>query len=125
MNAQAPRSCIECGKTLRGRIDKKFCDDYCRNSYNNRQKANSTHHSAVREINNALLKNRKVLESLLPREEETGRASKEKLQRLGFLFKYLTHIYTTKAGKIYYYCYDYGYLPLDNDWFLLVRERGE
>ena len=52
-------------------------------------------------------------------------ANKDKLQRLGFQFKYLTHIYTTKTGKTYYYCYDYGYLPLDNDWFLIVKKKEE
>ena len=31
--------CLACGKPLKGRIDKKFCDDYCRNNYNNQQKA--------------------------------------------------------------------------------------
>jgi hypothetical protein len=50
---------------------------------------------------------------------------KEKLLQKGFLFKYITHLYTTKEGKVYYYCYDYGYLPLDNDWYLIVRRKEE
>jgi hypothetical protein len=25
------KKCLACGKQLKGRIDKKFCDDYCRN----------------------------------------------------------------------------------------------
>lgn len=119
------RSCLTCGKTLRGRADKKFCDDYCRNNYNNQLKAKNINSGIVRNINNALLKNRKVLESILPPEEETAKANKEKLIGLGFQFKYLTHTYTTKTGKQYSYCYDYGYLPLDNDWFLVVRKKEE
>ena len=119
------KKCLACGKQVFGRSDKKYCNDYCRNNYNNGQKAKGSHSSLVRNINNALLKNRKVLESVLPEGEETAKASKEKLLRLGYLFKYLTHIYTTKTGKTYYYCYDYGYLPLDNDWFLVVRKREE
>jgi hypothetical protein len=35
----------------------------------------------------------------LPGTEETAKASKDKLQRLGFHFKYLTHIYTTKPAR--------------------------
>lgn len=119
------RVCLDCGKPLKGRVDKKFCDDYCRNNYNNQQKAKGTHSSLVRNINNALLKNRKVLESILPADEETAKASKEKMIRLGFQFKYLTHTYTTKSGKTYFYCYDHGYLPLDNDWYLIVRKKEE
>lgn len=117
--------CLACGKPLKGRIDKKFCDDYCRNNYNNQQKAKGSHSSLVRNINNALLKNRKILESILPDTEETAKANREKLMRRGFQFKYLTHIYTTKSGKTYFYCYDYGYLPLDNDWFLIVKQKEE
>ena len=30
------RLCLECGDHLKGRIDKKFCSDYCRNSFNNK-----------------------------------------------------------------------------------------
>ena len=30
------RECLECGEPLKGRVDKKFCSDYCRNSHNNK-----------------------------------------------------------------------------------------
>lgn len=117
--------CLSCNQKLHGRTDKKFCNDYCRNNYNNQQKAKGSHSSYVRNINNTLLKNRKILESILPDGEETAKANKDKLQRLGFHFKYLTHAYTTKTGKTYFYCYDYGYLPLDNDWYLIVKKKEE
>ena len=119
------RNCFACGRALRGRADKKFCDDNCRNNYNNQQKAKGNYSSFVRNINNTLVKNRKILESLLPDSEEMAKANKDKLQRLGFQFKYLTHLYTTKTGKTYYFCYDYGYLPLENDWYLIVRRKED
>lgn len=125
MTAPDNKTCLACGKPLKGRVDKKFCDDYCRNGYNNLQKAKGVHSSYVRNINNTLLKNRKILESILPDGEETAKANKDKLQRLGFHFKYLTHLYTTKTGKTYCYCYDYGYLPLENDWFLIVKKKED
>ena len=118
-----PKNCLACDKPLKGRSDKKFCDDYCRNNYNNQLK--SITNNQVRNINNALSKNRRILEELLPPGEETAKANKEKLLQKGFLFKYVTHLYTTKTGKTYYYCYDYGYLPLDNDWYLIVRRKEE
>ena len=73
------KKCLACSKPLKGRIDKKFCDDYCRNSYNNQQKAKGSHSSYVRNINNALLKNRKILETILLVTEETAKANKDKL----------------------------------------------
>ena len=29
-------TCPECGDKLKGRADKKFCSDACRNAYNNK-----------------------------------------------------------------------------------------
>jgi len=125
MSQSETKTCLACNKPLKGRSDKKFCDDYCRNNYNNQQKAKGNYSSYVRNINNTLLKNRKILESILPETEETAKANKEKLQRLGFNFKYLTHTYITRTGKTYFYCYDYGYLSLENDWYLIVKRKEE
>lgn len=119
------KTCLACNAVLRGRVDKKFCNDYCRNNYNNIQKSRGSQSALIRTVNAALLKNRKVLASVLPENEETAKANKDKLLRLGFQFKYLTHHYTTKTGKTYHYCYDYGYLPLDNDWFLIVKKKDD
>ena len=77
MTETESKTCLACGKTLKGRIDKKFCDDYCRNNYNNQQKAKGNHSAFVRNINNALLKNRKILESLKGDKEEHVKANKD------------------------------------------------
>lgn len=113
------RQCLTCAEEVFGRIDKKFCSDQCRNSYNN--KLNSDSSNYVRNINNILRKNRRILEQLTPNEK--SKAKKEKLVSLGFNFNYFTSIYTTKDNRTYYYCYDYGYLELDKDWFALVKKK--
>ena len=118
-----PKLCLACNKPVKGRTDKKFCDDYCRNNYNNELKADTN--NLVRNINNALGKNRRILESLLPPKEDMVKTTKDKLMQKGFQFKYITHTYTNKKGNTYFFCYDYGYLPLDNDWFLIVKRREE
>ena len=125
MPAFETKNCLSCGKPLKGRADKKFCDDYCRNNYNNQQKAKGSHSNYVRNINNALLKNRKILESLLSDTAKTTKTNKEKLLQLGFQFKHITHFFTNKEGNTYFYCYDYGYLPTGNDWYLIVRWKEE
>jgi predicted nucleic acid-binding Zn ribbon protein len=58
------RKCKECGQVLNGRKDQKFCSDYCRNTYNNRQNEDAT--AYVRRINNILRKNRRILASMNP-----------------------------------------------------------
>jgi hypothetical protein len=116
------RKCLACDKNLQGRADKKFCNDYCRNAYNNQLKSSGT--STIRNINNILLKNRRILEHVVG-QEDMGKTNKEKLLQQGFRFNYLTHTYTNKKGNIYSFCYEYGYLPLEHDWFLVVRRKEE
>lgn len=119
------RSCHSCGSPLRGRVDKKFCNDNCRNNFNNEQKTRNGYSPVIRNINNALLKNRRILANVLTDRMETVRANRDKLLRMGFHFGYQTHVYTTKTGRRYYYCYDYGYLALENDWYLIVKKKEE
>jgi len=123
MNQEAGRECLTCGKILRGRSDKKFCDDYCRNVYNNQLKA-VTHH-LVRNVNHALGKNRRILDELAGAGSHVTRVSREKLLEKGFLFKYITHLYTTRKGATFFCCYDLRYLPLEHDWYLVVRSGEE
>ena len=117
------RKCLSCDKTLKGRIDKKICDDYCRNNYNNLQKTQGAHNAFIRTVNNTLLKNRKILENLLPEAEEMAKTTHDKLLQKGFAFKYHTHTYKNKKEQTYFFCYDFGYLPLDNNWYLVVKRN--
>lgn len=118
-----PKLCLTCNKPLKGRTDKKFCDDYCRNNFNNQLKADTT--NLVRNVNNALGKNRRILESFFSPDEEMAKTTKDKLLQKGFQFKYITNIYNNKKGNTYFFCYDLGYLPLENDWYLLVKRKEE
>jgi len=118
---QEKRLCLNCGKPIQGRVDKKFCDDSCRNTYNNRQ--NAANVNLIRNINNTLKKNRNILESLIPTNEELTKTTRERLTRAGFNFRFFTHSYQNKKGNNYHYCYDYGYLALEGDWFLIVRGK--
>ncbi len=117
------KTCLQCQKPIRGRTDKKFCDDYCRNAHNNALK--SVPYNLVRNINNQLAKNRRLLAEVIPEGEELGKTPKDKLLAKGFSFKYLTHTYANKKGNTYFFCYDYGYLPLEGDWLLVVHRREE
>jgi hypothetical protein len=115
--------CLFCKKPVKGRSDKKFCDDYCRAAFNNDLK--SAANNNIRNVNNALGKNRRILESLLPDGDATAKASRDKMIEKGFQFKYHTHLYNTKTDKTYFYCYEYGYLPLENNWYLIVKRNEE
>ncbi len=114
-----PKVCLECGTELIGRVDKKFCNDLCRNVYHNKQ--NKDANEFVRKVNTILRKNRRVLEKLNPGEK--SKTTKEELLLNGFNFYYYTNIYTTKQGKTYYFVYDHGYLELEDEEYALVRKK--
>ncbi len=113
------KRCLECGEVILGRSDKKFCSDACRNAYNNRKNKISV--NLIRNINNRLKKNWRILEKLNP--EDKTKVHKTKLENEGFDFNYFTGIYTTKKGATYYFVYDQGYLDIGNDFFMLVKRK--
>lgn len=103
----ATKKCLSCGKPLTGRIDKKYCDDQCRSSYNNRSR--KSHERRIMETYRRLRRNRTILKSLCP----TGKATvrKETLMEMEFDFGIFTSIFPSK-GKVYYFSHEYGYMPL-------------
>lgn len=111
------RKCPECQREIIGRADKRFCNDFCRNAYNN--KLNRDNKNMIRNVNNHLRKNYRILEDLNPKEKT--KTTKSKLIERGFDFQYITSIYTTKAGTVYYFVYNQGYLPLENEFYALVK----
>ena len=113
-------TCPECGDKLKGRADKKFCSDACRNAYNN--KLNSDANSLVRNTNNALRKNRRILESFWIDGNDYTTVTLAQLSKEAFDFNYCTQVHTTKTGNVYYYMYDYGYRKLEDDKYLIVQK---
>lgn len=113
--------CLDCGAPIRGRSDKRFCDDACRNSYNNR--INSTSSIFMRKVNSTLRKNRRILEELLGT-EKTIKVSREHLLRKGLNFDYFTNQIVNVKGQVYNFVYEYGYLDLEENTFLIVRHKG-
>lgn len=113
------RKCLECNEPIKGRIDKKFCTDYCRNTYNN--KVNKESKNLIRNTNNRLRKNYKILCEL--NLSGKTKVTRTKLYNKGFDFNFFTSIYKTKSGNVYFYLYDQGYLALENDYFLLIKKE--
>lgn len=111
------RNCLECGDTFKGRSDKKFCSDMCRNAYNNRE--NNYTNNTIKRVNLILRKNRKILADLNPDGKTT--VNGKKLRDLGYNFDYFTNIYRTRNGNEYHFCYEQGYIKLDKDFYTLVR----
>lgn len=111
------KHCLDCDTIINGRSDKKFCSDQCRTSYNNKIKIEVA--SSLKVINKILKQNRGILEKLCVNGK--AKINKIKLVQHGFNFTYFTHLYETQKGQTYKFCYEFGYLALEQDWFLLVK----
>lgn len=120
MNAEA-RICPTCGSNVKGRADKRFCNDYCRNNYNNQLNSDSINY--VRNVNNILRRNRRILEETMEGVEKATARSKAELAKKGYRFDFFTSIFTNKEKETYYYCYDYGYKEIEQEKCIIVRKK--
>lgn len=112
------KMCLECGEKIVGREDKKFCSDGCRNAYNNKINKDST--NFMRNVNNKLRKNYRILSAL--NVDGKSKTTRSKLISKGFDFEFFTNILNTKTGNTYYFLYDQGYMALENDYYMLVKK---
>ena len=110
------RVCLDCGERLRGRSDKKFCSDQCRNNYNNR--VNREQNSYVRNIHNLLRRNRKILADLY--ESDHLKVHRDALVVSGFSFGFFTQMVEPEDGSACWYCYEYGISELNNDYLKIL-----
>lgn len=98
-------SCLECGKTVNGRKDKKFCCLSCKNSYNNRK------HKAIEDYKigtlRCLSRNYEILQMLIS--ENKDHISREELRKLGFNDQYITGHRLGKRKHEECSCFDIEY----------------
>ena len=118
----ATRICLSpaCNKRIgEGRPDKKFCDDGCRNVYNNWIKKKEL--EEIRNIDQALKRNRRIMKQLLGSEEQVT-ISEKKLRDAGFNFDFSTHtFFSKKKSNQFIFCYNYGYHALGNGKYKIVK----
>ncbi len=111
------RVCLECQAVIKGRADKKFCDDTCRNNFNNHLMIEDLLY--IRKINQILKKNRTILKKINTH-GKTNIKTKHLLD-MGFDFTYATH-YSIINQMSFTFCYEYGYLNLGEEEILLVQK---
>lgn len=108
---EVSKNCLACNKHIRGRTDKKFCDDYCRSAYNNKLAIKKN--SQIRVITNALRKNRVVLEKWATKKRNP--VNLHELLTDGLNLIYFTQVINQPLSNPICYCYDYGYQLLPDN----------
>jgi len=114
------RICLDCGAPVKGRSDKKFCSDQCRNNYNNRLNRTST--NLVRNVHGLLRKNRKILSDLYL--DGKTKVHKDALFALGYNFGFFTHYIEITGGTKHHYCFEYGLRETEGNYIELNQNSS-
>lgn len=114
------RICPNCGEKIEGRVDKKFCNAYCKTAFHY-EKRKLLEDSFFVLVDKQLKMNRRILKEY----NKAGKATVRKsvLMEKGFNPKYFTHYWKNEKGQVYLFCYEYGFLSLkenNKDKFVLV-----
>lgn len=112
------KKCAQCQKVIKGRSDKKFCDDACRTLYNNGRRRIES--NTVRRINYILSNNRRILSELKGGQRATKCRRQELILR-GFNFGHFTSLMENRKGQRCHFIYDQGYIILDEEWVRLIE----
>ncbi len=99
------KKCLRCKEPIFGRIDKRFCSDYCRNQYHNSLKSSESMY--FRRVNYILRRNRRILLESFHEGQEL--VCYQNLLNRGFDYTYITNYHINDNGSASYYCYDIGY----------------
>jgi len=100
-------NCLNCNEKLSGRIDKKYCNQYCKSAHQYIKNKLRTDSFFVK-VDKQLKLNRRILKEY----NKSGKAivRKEKLLEEGFNPKYFTHYWKNQKRDVYLFCYEFGFL---------------
>ncbi|WP_274474601.1 hypothetical protein [Mangrovimonas aestuarii] len=101
------RTCLHCGKLLKGRSDKKFCDVHCKSSYQYQKTKSETPKFYVK-VDKQIKLNRRILKFY----NRAGKATirREVLLERGFNPRFFTHYWKNSKGDVYFFVYEFGFL---------------
>ena len=109
LDPEAGSHCLQCGSTLYGRPDKKFCSDPCKNRWHN---SRAIQRRRFRErIITDLSANYRILEGLL--EQGLENADRDALETLGFRPARISGHRRVRGGHDEYQCFDIRYIQTD------------
>jgi len=101
------KTCPECGGSIIGRADKKFCSDECRAAFNDR--IYRERRKEISRINRILIKNYSILKGCFERGDVL--VSPLDLIGQGFHFEYFTSIHDIcmENDSVWVGCYSFSY----------------
>ncbi len=121
-NSMETTTCFSCNNPLRGRTDKKFCNDYCRSIYHNARRNKANAHMKL--INRQLLRNWCILAGLLQHKKECLIPAELPVMQ-GFLRQFHTETAINTEGIPYCFCYDIGFRFVPGQHIHIVQKKAK
>lgn len=116
------RSCKYCGRVidnLKGRSDRQYCDERCKNAYHNSR--SSDENRELERVDKVLRKNHRILKKLFDRGDR-DEILRDVLLKEGFDFSYHTHHVVTKTkSNEFIFCFGYGYREIKEGYFKIIK----
>lgn len=112
------KTCLACGTNLVGRVDKKFCDHNCRNSFHNDRYRSGRKYVQI--VNRNLARNYKILDELSS--SEIVEVNLPIIQAMGFKPEYFTSRVDDPDEGVLFFVYDLCYQQSESDIIIKVRE---
>lgn len=112
-------SCRFCGEPLKGRSDKRFCNNACRVAFHNAR--NEGKRIVIKAVNKVLLKNYQILKMHWDVGERE--ISQYMMLQSGFNFNYFTSIQKLDSGASYCFCYDIGFSKMDEATIRILKKE--
>lgn len=109
-NGNVENFCLECGRSISGRKDKKFCSISCKNAHNNRIGQEARRCRSL--VEKKLSRNYSILESLMSKKVESVRL--EDIAPVGFDSECLTGMRRGGLKHMECRCYDIAYYKTDS-----------
>lgn len=113
------KKCKECGLEFYGRLNQYFCSNKCRFDFNNSIARNNK--EQINSILKILMRNREILKAIF--ETGTTEILKVDLGSKKYNFTYLTHQLKSEDNKNYIFCFEYGFIIL-NDTLKITKYDG-
>ena len=115
------KKCKICKLKFKGRTDKLFCSVACKSFYH-RELRKATKYITI-DIDAVLHRNRSILLEILGKHKIQIKINRILLVKKNFNFKYITHFYINKYGKMYHQVYDIAWMEFSDDEILIVKRK--
>lgn len=112
------KKCIFCQKKIAGRSDKKYCNVYCRNQYNNNKL--NTEKQIHKAIHLILKRNWNILKNLTLQQPNPTKVHFHSMLNEGFNKHFFTH--AILEDKIFF-CYDYSFSFCDDPLWVMITHH--